>query len=285
AVSLISVVDAFAGNIPPLNPSGPAASGAPYKAEMEGVELRMPQGWSYREEEDSLVLGSNTEAGLIVLWTSQVKAAGEIKGEFTQALANTGASFNACEGFASVALKSGQASFCEAAGVDQEGTALRARLVAVVGKSKTVLVGGLTTNEPAKFSVIQKRVDEIARSVKFLVQDPSKGPSVVVGQWWSYSGVSGVTGGGGGSERTMAFCPGGVFVEKSESGYYGPGWGTAGQGGGGGKWTAKGTNAAGIVTVTYGDGSTAEFEYAAKTPNDLSFNRRAYGRVEATLCR
>jgi len=280
-VLLAMILPARAGDaVPKLDPKGAEAQGKPYRAESEGAQVTIPGGWNYRETEDGLALGSDTEAGLIFVWLSRAKGDAAIEREFAGALAGTGAQFGALEGLQTVKLQGGDTRYAESAGSDAQGTAVRARLLAVQGKESMVMVGGLTTDEASRMENIRKRVDSMARSVKFFTVDRTQAKNVVAGQWWSYKAAAT----GGGSERTMAFCSDGRYFEQSESGYYGSGWGVAGQGGGAGRWSAAGTAAAGTVTVTHTDGSTAAYDYAAKTPNDLSFNGREYGRVAPSLC-
>ncbi len=274
---------ALAGPVPPLDSKGPAADGQRYDAASEGAEFFVPRNWKYAEQEDSILLGSDTEPGAIFVWASDAKSASDIQGEMQKALVNTGGRFGALEGVQQAALSGGKATVAEASGVDEQGTKMRARLVAVVGPERTVFVGGLTTDEAPKFSNLRKRVDSVARSVKFAKPAASGGKSPVAGQWWSYSAAAGYS--GSGSERTMAFCPDGRFVEKGESYYSGSAGSVAGSGGGAGRWKAQGGARQGTVTVTYADGSTAEYNYVAKGPDDLKFNNRAYGRTQVTLCR
>ncbi|MCW5828415.1 MAG: hypothetical protein KIT79_03765 [Deltaproteobacteria bacterium] len=282
AVFLLAVLPVQAAGPAAFDPAGPAAKGKPYRAESEGAEITIPSGWNYRETDDGLLLGSDTEPGLLFVWMSRARSAADAGREMSGALSNTGGRFGPLAGPASAKLAAGEAHYADASGAAQDGTPLQARLVAVAGAGATVMVGGVTT--PEQFAGLRSRVDQMARSVKFFAVDRNQAQAAVSGQWWSYSGVSGVSGGGGGSEHTLAFCPGGQFREQRESGYHGSGWGTASSGGGAGRWEASGTRQSGTVRVVRSDGSLAEFSYSAKTPDDLSFNGRAYGRVHPALC-
>ncbi len=280
----LPVLRAEESSVPKLDPRGPVAQGKPYKSANDGAEIVIPDGWVYRETETGLVLGSNTEPGLIVVWVSQAKLPEAVDREMSEALASTGGTFGKLEGRQSVTLTGGETTVAEATGKDAQGVSLRARLLAVAGKDVTVMVAGLTTNESEKMNGIRRRTDSMARSVKFVPVDRTQAKGLIAGQWWSYKAATGISGGGGGSERTVAFCPDGRYLEKSESGYYGSGWGTAGSGGGAGKWTASGTEKNGSVRVINSDGSTTDYSYKAKGPNDISLNGRDYGRVAASLC-
>lgn len=267
-----------------FDPKGPVARGKPYRAEADGAQIIIPDGWVYREEEHGLILGSDSEPGLIVVWIARVDTPEAVEREMSEALAGTGGRFGPLEHRQKIRLNAGEGIIAEASGMDGQGVAVRARLAAMKGKGFSVFVAGLTTNELEKMGSIRSRVDSMIRSVSFFAVDRSRSANLVAGQWWSYSGASG-TSGGGGSERTLAFCPDGRYFESSESGYYGSGWGTASSGSSAGRWTASGTERSGTVRVTFQDGSSREYSYEGKGPDDLKFNNREFGRVAASFCR
>jgi hypothetical protein len=83
----------------------------------------------------------------------------------------------------------------------------------------------------------------------------------MAGKYYSYSGGSTLSGGGG-SESQIAFCPDGSYFESYESGYYGKGeWGAAGQSKASGTWSIQGTIQSGTITITYGSGKQQTVNY------------------------
>ncbi|MFZ5980171.1 MAG: carboxypeptidase-like regulatory domain-containing protein [Candidatus Zixiibacteriota bacterium] len=81
------------------------------------------------------------------------------------------------------------------------------------------------------------------------------------GKYYSYTGGSTLSGGGG-SESQIAFCPDGSYFESYESGYYGSGqWGQAGQSRASGKWSIQGTIDSGTITITYASGKQQAVQY------------------------
>lgn len=83
----------------------------------------------------------------------------------------------------------------------------------------------------------------------------------MAGKYYSYSGGSTLSGGGG-SESQIAFCPNGSYFESYESGYYGSGeWGSAAQSRANGTWSIQGTIQSGTITITYGNGKQQTIQY------------------------
>lgn len=83
----------------------------------------------------------------------------------------------------------------------------------------------------------------------------------MAGKYYSYTGGSTLSGGGG-SESQIAFCPDGSYFESYESGYYGSGqWGQAGQSRASGTWSVEGTIESGTITITYSSGKQETVQY------------------------
>jgi hypothetical protein len=81
------------------------------------------------------------------------------------------------------------------------------------------------------------------------------------GKYYSYTGGSSLSGGGG-SESQIAFCPDGSYFESYESGYYGSGqWGQASQSRASGKWSIQGTIESGTITIAYANGKQQTVQY------------------------
>ena len=81
------------------------------------------------------------------------------------------------------------------------------------------------------------------------------------GKYYSYTGGSTLSGGGG-SESQIAFCPDGSYFESYESGYYGSGqWGQAGQSRANGTWSIKGTIESGTISISYSNGKQQSLQY------------------------
>jgi len=96
----------------------------------------------------------------------------------------------------------------------------------------------------------------------------------IAGLWWGYAGST---------ERQIGLCADGTYQDYTESGYSGHSsnqygdetmaWGSAGQGGGQGRWTVNGNSESGTIHVTYSNGNTTEIRYRAiNDPGCLSFD-------------
>lgn len=101
----------------------------------------------------------------------------------------------------------------------------------------------------------------------------------LAGQYWGYSGST---------EVNLALCPGGQFMEQSESSYSGTmrdgagnqtgAWGTANQSGKRGKWSVQGNTSQGTIRLSYSSGNQTNMAYRLVDQGCYSFNGR-------TLCR
>jgi hypothetical protein len=104
--------------------------------------------------------------------------------------------------------------------------------------------------------------------------ESSKLASEIAGVWWGYSGST---------ERKIGLCPNGRYQDYSESSYSGSSkdslgnpstsWGAAGQRGGSGTWTIKGSYQEGIISVHYSNGNVTTIQYKQfGDPGCLLFN-------------
>jgi len=112
-------------------------------------------------------------------------------------------------------------------------------------------------------------MEELSKSAKSVTPPGQPGgdqdlAKKITGKWYSYSGTSTLSGGGG-SESQLAFCADGSYSDNYESGYYGSsnvaGYGTASQQGGSGSWSVDGNAEGGTITVTRADGKTVQIKW------------------------
>lgn len=272
---------AGAGKVPVLSKKGAVSAGRAYKSPYQGWGFRVPRKWKHAEREGAVMLGSDSEAGLILVQAEAVTDTEKLHQGLLEILAKTG-SFAEPPPFKTARVKAGRAVYTEAEGTAADGAAMRVRAVGVIGKLGTVAVLGLTT-PGKKFENIRRRVDSIARSVHFFKPQTSPGLRFVMGEWFGYSGGS-----GGGTSRWLAFCPDGRFFFERESSYSGGAgtdgaWGAVGKGGDHGRWKAVGDNSRGTVFVTNPDGSEVEIRYQSKRGSDgVYFDGNLYGRTGKT---
>jgi len=264
-------------------PAGPAASGSTYRSEYEGWGLRVPRGWKLGKREDSLVIASNTEAGMIIVEATSVTDTAALGRALSSSLAELG-TFPQVPTPQKMSLPAGRGVHSEVRGKAKDGTPLWVRAVGVIGKQGTVTLVGITTTDPQKLGVLRKRVDAVAKAVFFFKPKVSPARNIIAGEWYSYSGGSTLSGGGG-SESVLSFCPNGTYLSSYESGYSGSGWGSAGQSGGAGRWRVEGGASRGNVLVTRRNGSSFRIPYRVQSRSVVYFNGRKHARMGRKRCR
>lgn len=103
--------------------------------------------------------------------------------------------------------------------------------------------------------------------------------------YWGYSGST---------EVDLALCPGGTFMERSESSYSGSSrdslgnqtmaWGTASQGGSRGNWSIQGNAQQGTIRLSYAGGKQQNVTYRQVDRGCYSFNGRTMCRKGPAPC-
>ena len=274
-------VPAGSGKVPALSKQGAVSKGKTYKSPYQGWGFRVPRKWKHTERESTVMLGSDSEAGLILVQAEAITDTAKLHQGLVEILAKTG-NFATPPPFKTGRVKAGRVVYTEVGGTAADGTRMQVRAAGVIGQKGTVAILGLTT-PGKKFDNIRRRVDSIARSVHFFKPKTSPGRRFVMGEWFGYSGGS-----GGGTSRWMAFCPDGRFYFERESSYSGGAgtdgaWGAVGKGKDHGSWKAVGNNVRGTVFVTNPDGSEVEIRYQAKRGSDgVYFDGHLYGRTGKT---
>jgi hypothetical protein len=247
-------------------PRAGAADGRLHRVAHEGWSVRLPEGWDGQERDGALALGSRTEAGLLLVQATPRSDPESLRAGLGEVLAELGFA-GAAPSLEPAQMPGGRGLAAEFPVTARDGTALRLRAVAVACERGAVAMLAVTTAE--KMGALRRRVDEMARSVRFFTPEVSAAQRFLAGEWWGYSSAG--IGATGGTESALAFCPDGRFFSSSESSYSGGAgtagaWGVAGQraSGGGARWTAVGTPASGRVTVTRPDGRTSVISWQAK---------------------
>ena len=110
--------------------------------------------------------------------------------------------------------------------------------------------------------------------------------SAFAGQYWGYAGST---------ETSLTLCPGGMFIEQSESSYSGTsrdslgnqtaGWGAASQGGNRGNWSIQGDPRQGTIRLSYASGKQSNVPYRQVDQGCFTFNSRTLCRKGAAQCK
>jgi hypothetical protein len=99
----------------------------------------------------------------------------------------------------------------------------------------------------------------------------------IMGKWYSYSGGSTLSGGGG-SESQLAFCPDGSYYDSYDASYSGTNtYGAASQSGASGYWAIEGNIQAATITITRPNGSKSVIKVQSAPEKDcLLFDGRKH---------
>lgn len=169
-------------------PSVGAADGAAYRSDAEGWSLRAPAKWRYKVDGQRLVLGSDTEAGMLVATYGAGTTFEELQQGATEGFTDSGLVLRPSGAPQALAVPGGRAVAVDMDTTGQDGTALRVRAAGVAGPAGAVVVLGITT--PQKFSGLRPRVDQVLKSVAFFQPKVPAGANLLWGTLCSYSGGS-----------------------------------------------------------------------------------------------
>lgn len=239
------------------------AQGTPFRREAWGLGFTVPPNWRAADRDGLLLLGSDTEAGLMILRFLPRTTREELLASYREGVqdANLIAQPVAEAEPFDVPGATGLAGVME--GQAQDGTTLRVRSIAVLSRhGGAVVLLALTT--PPQFARLQARADALARSVVFTAA-PKAAP--IAGDYQYFYMASG---GGYSRESRLTLCASGRFRISGElagSGAAGSAYTSNDQGG---SWSATG-DASGGTLVLQGDGGTRSLPWRVSTnPRDRS---------------
>jgi hypothetical protein len=255
-----------------------AALGGPrHNQEKWGLSFAIPPNWKVGERAGALLLGSDTEAGLMIIRFMRRTNLQTLAEGYQEGMQEEGLQLMPAGQLKGFAAGGAQGLAGEMAGVAQDGARIRARTIGVQSPyGDAAVVMGLTTEE--KYQQLKPRVESLASSFSFHPPPASSGPEFLAGQYYTIS-----TSSYGSSERYINMCSDGRF--SSQSGTYSTGGaGTAyGEGGQSAQWTAEGDERQGVIVVTYPNGNTERHEYQ-RSGSDLVVNGRTFARYGDGSC-
>ena len=259
------------------SPAAPTR-GSRYRHDNWGVSFVTPPGWKVGERQGLLLMGSDTEAGLIIIRLARRTGLQQLVQDYGEGMQEEGLQLMPTVQAQEFPAGQNQAVAGELAGVAQDGARIRARTVAVASPfGDAAVVLGMTTED--KYAGLKPRVESIASSFQFSQPQAPPVLEAIAGQWFYFSSSS-----FGSSERYLNLCSDGRFSESSNI-YSSGSAGTAyGEGGGGtAQWTADGDENQGTVTVTYPNGKTSQFQYQ-RGGGGLNVGGRKYARYGDGSC-
>ena len=245
-----------AAAIEPVAPAAPGA-GTPLTRETWGARFTVPAGWKSGEKNGSVVLGGETEAGImIVSWFPKTTRAG-VTAEFEKGFTGEGVSLSPAGGLKEFRTATASGLAGELAGAMPDGHQAKARAISLVNERGALVVFGLTTVE--KYPTLKARTEQVAQSVSFFAPKVAKGADVLAGRY-QYFYVS--KSGGYSRSSKITLCSDGRFNEGGEMSGSGADYSVGTQRGNGGTWTSSGDASQGTVTLTYGNGEVSNQSYA-----------------------
>jgi hypothetical protein len=257
-------------------PSG-AAQGRRFNYEKWGLSFLIPGDWKVGERSDALLLGSDTEAGLMIIRFLRRTNLHTLAEGYQEGMQEEGLQLTPTTQPENFSAGGNQGLAGELAGMAQDGARIRARAVGIASPfGDAVVILGLTTEE--KYAGLKPRVDALASSFSFAEPQAAPVPEFLAGQYYYISASS-----YGSSERYINMCSDGRFSSQSgtySSGAAGTGYGEGGQSA---QWTAEGDESQGVIIVTYPNGQTERHEYR-RSGSDLIVNGRKFARYGDGSC-
>ncbi len=146
-----------------------ATAAEPLRSETDGFQVTVPDGWRSAAEGGGWVLGSDTEAGLILLSYGAGLTADALKMQASEGVRDEGLTLALSGSPTDATIAKRPAVMADYEGMAADGTALRAHAVGVVGPSGAVIAFGVTT--PAQIGALAKRVDGLSATTTFFKPD------------------------------------------------------------------------------------------------------------------
>jgi hypothetical protein len=257
-------------------PSG-AAQGRRFNYEKWGLSFLIPGDWKVGERGGALLLGSDTEAGLMIIRFLRRTNLQTLAEGCQEGMQEEGLQLTPTTQPENFSAGGNQGLAGEMAGMAQDGARIRARAVGLASPfGDAAVILGLTTEE--KYAGLKPRVDALASSFSFAEPQAAPVPEFLAGQYYYISASS-----YGSSERYINMCSDGRFSSQSgtySSGAAGTGYGEGGQSA---QWTAEGDESQGVINVTYPNGQTERHEYR-RSGSDLIVNGRKFARYGDGSC-
>lgn len=163
-----------------------AAFAAEIKSDSEGWSVKVPAAWKHGETAGRYVLGSDTEAGLIVAWFAQGVTWEQMKQSASDGINEQGLVMSPMGEAVASKVKAGRTLSVTLSGMGSDGVEIRGYAIGILAPNGSLGLLGLTT--PDKFANLKKRVDAMAESVDFFKPKVGAGVAMLQGPICSYSG-------------------------------------------------------------------------------------------------
>jgi len=237
----------------------------------------VPGGWRGAEKDGVLVMGGESEAGLIVVrFVSKIDREA-MTAEYARGLHEGGMNLMPAAPAQDYRISGAKGVAGELAGMGPNGAQVKGRAIGLLSPfGGGLVVFGVTTTE--QYPVLKARTEAVAQSVSFTAPKMPKGAEVLAGR---YEFIYVSPAGGYSREAKITLCSDGRFSKGGEMsgsgklGYEAPtNWGAATSHNNGGTWSSQGDATQGTIILNYSNGQSETLRYqVSQDPKD----RSAYG--------
>jgi len=277
------------GQVAGTMPSRPSAMAQPrraspggprYSYDKWGLSFVVPPGWKVGERQGALLLGSDSEAGLMLIRFVRKTNLQTLAEGYQEGLQEEGLQLRPASQLENFAAGGAQGLAGEMAGMSNDGYQIQARVIGVqspFGDAAVVL--GLTRQE--KYPQLRPRVEALAATLSFTQPKAAPVNESVAGQYAYFYSSS--IGGSYSRQDLLNLCYDGRFNRGGEIYSSGDAGIALGQSGNAGQWSADGDDGQGTITLTYNNGRTEQIEYQ-KAGADIIFSGKKYARYGDGTC-
>ena len=250
--------------------AAPAGKGSTFEKESWGVRLTVPAGWRAGEKDGVLLIGGESEAGLIIVRFVQQASREAMLAEYGRGLHEQGMSLMPSGPAQDIRAPGAKAVAGELAGSGPNGLQYRARAIGLLSRfGGGLIVFGLTTAD--KYATVKTRTETVAQSVKFSAPNTPKGADLLAGR---YEYVYVAPQGGYTREAKITLCSDGRFSKGGEMSGSGRAGSAVTSHNNGGTWSSQGDALQGQITLSYNNGQSETLPYrVSQDPRD----RGGYG--------
>ncbi len=253
----------------PAAPQPPKATGSPVSYPEMGISFAAPAGWIAQKQTDAIYLTSTAHKGFILIQRHDYGSLEQMANDARQGIVDDATETRLMPSSQFQAFgKNGLA--VEFNGVAQ-GLQARSYAIGLLAPGG----GGVTIMAATEAASYTEAYPGFARAIAggltFISAAPPPGNRAgassdtglvqyFAGEWYSYTSGSTIYGSAG-TERTMTLCPNGLYRDSSEFSASGGDWGRANTQAGWGRWSARGNNVQGVLTVTSPSGRSRQISY------------------------
>lgn len=243
-----------------------------------GFKLVPPQGWVHQKNSENIILGHNTIAGMIIVFSHQSKTLQSMQTEMNEGIHEEGNDLNIKQG----TLKSSGEQIISAdyTGV-LDGTQVKGKgygLLSPYGGGAYVLA--ISTPEVFSNGLLTAAKQSVQNLSFFKPEIDLELIKLFAGRWTTMTKNT---------RTSFCLCENGSFVENYESSYSGNDanstggvWENANNSQSSGRWNVKGNQTEGQFIITLQNGNTAIYNYLrnGNKLNELYINNTLYGRYD-----